>query len=67
MDKKGCRDEMIIATKFTGPQLIQLGDKVIQSNFGGNSTKNIHTSVERSLKNLRTSYIDLVSSDSAAT
>jgi aryl-alcohol dehydrogenase-like predicted oxidoreductase len=61
MELHGRRDEMVIATKFTGSQLMQLGDKVIQSNFGGNSAKNIFTSVERSLKQLKTSYIDLVS------
>ena len=33
----------------------------IKSNFAGNSAKNIYTSVERSLKQLRTSYLDIVS------
>lgn len=61
MEKRGKRDEMVIATKFTGSQTAHLKDQVIQSNFSGNSAKNIYTSVERSLKNLRTKYIDLVS------
>jgi aryl-alcohol dehydrogenase-like predicted oxidoreductase len=60
MEKNNRRDEMVVATKFTGCQYNQLGDKVQQGVFAGNSAKNIHTSVERSLKNLRTSYIDLV-------
>ncbi|KAJ4304496.1 hypothetical protein N0V90_000022 [Kalmusia sp. IMI 367209] len=59
MEARGRRDELIIATKFTGTQYAQLGDKLIQSNFSGNGSKNMHTSVKRSLKNLRTDYIDL--------
>ncbi|PVI02901.1 Aldo/keto reductase [Periconia macrospinosa] len=59
MEQRGNRDEMIIATKFTGSQVYGYGDKVIHSNYGGNSAKNIHTSITRSLKNLRTSYIDI--------
>lgn len=61
MEDRGRRDEMFIATKFTGGQYPHFGDKVIQSNFFGNGSKNIYTSVKRSLKNLRTDYIDLVS------
>jgi aryl-alcohol dehydrogenase-like predicted oxidoreductase len=61
IETRGRRDEIVIATKFTGGQYQDLGDKLIQSNFSGNGTKNIHTSVKRSLKNLRTDYIDLVS------
>jgi len=61
MESRGVRDEIVIATKFTGSQTSELGDKVIQSNYGGNGSKNLHTSIERSLKNLRTSYVDVVS------
>jgi len=60
MESRGKRDEMVIATKFTGSQTSHL-EGLIQSNFGGNSSKNIHSSVERSLRQLQTSYIDLVS------
>ncbi|PVI00624.1 norsolorinic acid reductase [Periconia macrospinosa] len=59
METRGKRDEIVLATKFTGSQTMESWDKKIQSNFGGNSAKNIYTSVERSLKSLRTSYIDL--------
>lgn len=58
MERKKTRDEMVIATKFTGSQTGKEGEK-IQSNFGGNSSKNIFTSIERSLKQLKTTYIDL--------
>lgn len=59
MESRGKRDEMVVATKFTGSQTSHVPG-LLQSNFGGNSAKNIHTSVERSLKHLRTSYIDIV-------
>ncbi|KAF2009274.1 norsolorinic acid reductase, partial [Aaosphaeria arxii CBS 175.79] len=58
MEARGNRDEMVIATKFTGAQRGH-EEGIIQSNFGGNSSKNIHTSIERSLRELKTSYIDL--------
>lgn len=67
MEQRGVRDEMVVATKFTGlqvPKEIDDGKVKMGSNFGGNSAKNIHISVERSLKQLRTSYIDLVSLNS---
>jgi aryl-alcohol dehydrogenase-like predicted oxidoreductase len=60
MESRGNRDEMVIATKFTGSQTAHLGDKVLQTNYGGNAHKNMHTSIERSLKNLKTDYIDVV-------
>jgi|SRR5690242_4705166 len=71
MEDRGRRDEMVIASKFSGMQSVaeqrqkegkseQSG--VIKGNYGGNSAKNIHTSIERSLKNLRTTYLDIVSS-----
>ncbi|ORY14950.1 norsolorinic acid reductase [Clohesyomyces aquaticus] len=58
IEGRGNRDEMVIATKFSGSQTSHIKG-VIQSNFAGNSAKNIHTSIERSLKQLRTSYIDI--------
>jgi aryl-alcohol dehydrogenase-like predicted oxidoreductase len=60
MADRGRRDEMVLATKFTNSYKNYLGDAVQQSNFGGNSTKNLHNSVEASLKKLKTDYIDLV-------
>lgn len=76
MEIRGRRDEMVIATKFTGQQSAaeqrQKEGKykeqgVMKDNYGGNSAKNIHTSVERSLKNLRTTYLDIVRPLSALT
>lgn len=61
MESRGRRDEIVLATKYTAGYKTHLGDGVQQSNFGGNSRKSLHVSVERSLKKLRTDYIDLVS------
>jgi aryl-alcohol dehydrogenase-like predicted oxidoreductase len=63
MELRGVRDEMVVATKFTGMQITERekeGRKAIKSNYAGNSAKNIHISLERSLKQLRTSYVDIV-------
>ena len=54
-----CRDEMVIATKFSSAYRRHEKEK-IQSNFGGNGTKSLRLSVDNSLKRLQTSYIDLL-------
>ncbi|KAL8840044.1 MAG: hypothetical protein Q9176_004066 [Flavoplaca citrina] len=60
MESRGRRDEMVIATKYCAPWQLH-GDKLnkILTNFGGSGSKNLRLSVEASLKNLRTDYIDL--------
>ncbi|KAI4178197.1 MAG: hypothetical protein L6R41_008497, partial [Letrouitia leprolyta] len=61
MEERGRRDEMVIATKYCGPWKMHEGtNHMIQSNFGGGASKNLHVCVEASLKKLRTSYIDLL-------
>jgi aryl-alcohol dehydrogenase-like predicted oxidoreductase len=47
------RDKAVIATKFT------FGVEPGNPNAGGNGRKNIYTSVEASLRRLRTDYLDL--------
>ncbi|KAF3762191.1 Aldo/keto reductase [Cryphonectria parasitica EP155] len=61
MTARDNRDEMVIATKFTGPFVgPQVNKKgIIKSNLGGNSTKSMKLSLEYSLKRLRTTYIDV--------
>lgn len=59
MAKTGLRDEIVLATKYTAVYK-GLHDKKMRSNYGGNSAKSLHVSVEDSLKKLQTSYIDLV-------
>lgn len=53
------RDEMVIATKYSTPYRKHEKEK-IQSNFGGNGTKSLRISVDNSLKQLQTSYIDIL-------
>lgn len=60
MEKRGIRDQMVLATKYTTPYRMGKGDKEIIINTGGNGTKSLKTSVAVSLKNLRSDYIDLV-------
>jgi aryl-alcohol dehydrogenase-like predicted oxidoreductase len=59
LTSRDCRDEMVIATKFSSAYRKHENAK-IQSNFGGNGTKSMRVSVENSLKNLKTGYVDLL-------
>lgn len=61
-EKRGVRDQMVIATKFSSGFMRYRRDEVPlhQSNFTGNSAKSLHVSVRQSLKNLRTDYIDIL-------
>ena len=58
--KTGRRDEMVLATKYSMAYKNESEPTLLRSNFGGNSAKSLHVSVEASLKKLQTSYIDLV-------
>ena len=51
---------MVIATKYTNAYRNELAGKEIIVNTVGNGSKSLPTSLEASLKNLQTSYIDLV-------
>ncbi|KAL0563751.1 putative aryl-alcohol dehydrogenase aad14 [Marasmius crinis-equi] len=59
-EKRGIRDQLFIATKYT--TLWKRADpKIVQKiNFIGNNVKNMHMAVNASLKKLRTDYIDLL-------
>lgn len=63
MEKRQNRDEIFLATKYTSPHLDRPGDRYenhgIGVNFAGNHKKSMKHSIERSLKKLRTEYIDL--------
>ncbi|TFK39034.1 Aldo/keto reductase [Crucibulum laeve] len=58
--KRGIRDQLFIATKYTTNY--KQRDPSIQQRimYVGNNAKSLHISVEASLKKLRTSYIDLL-------
>ncbi|KAK0439141.1 NADP-dependent oxidoreductase domain-containing protein [Armillaria borealis] len=59
-EKRGIRDQLVIATKYTS-NFKRGNDAIAQKvNYVGNSTKSLHLSVEASLKKLRTSYIDIL-------
>ncbi|KAJ5114077.1 hypothetical protein N7456_002611 [Penicillium angulare] len=59
MEKRGVRDEMILATKYTSPYVLHDKSK-IQANYIGNNAKSLKLSVEASLRKLKTDYIDLL-------
>ncbi|KAI3317412.1 aldo/keto reductase [Xylariaceae sp. AK1471] len=61
MKKRGVRDQMVIATKYTtnwGARAEPSNGNII--NYQGNGTKSLHVSVNRSLQKLQTDYIDLL-------
>ncbi|KAI0466825.1 norsolorinic acid reductase [Xylaria cf. heliscus] len=59
MKKRGVRDQMVIATKYTTNYRANRDDEIL-INFQGNGTKSLHVSVNRSLQKLQTDYIDLL-------
>lgn len=59
-EKRGIRDQLVIATKFTTCFRAGHGDKEILINTTGNGTKSLSLSLKASLKKLRTTYIDIL-------
>ncbi|KAH9041001.1 NADP-dependent oxidoreductase domain-containing protein [Lactarius pseudohatsudake] len=59
-EKRGIRDQLVIATKYTTNYKRGQESNIRMVNYSGNSTKSLHISVEASLKKLRTTYIDLL-------
>ncbi|KAF7541864.1 hypothetical protein G7054_g212 [Neopestalotiopsis clavispora] len=59
MTARGNRDQLIVATKYSGSYRRAHSDE-IQSNFVGNGSKSMRLSVEASLRKLQTTYIDLL-------
>ncbi|KAK0432462.1 NADP-dependent oxidoreductase domain-containing protein [Armillaria borealis] len=60
VEKRGIRDQVVIATKYT--MNFKRGNDSIQQkvNYTGNGNKALHISVKSSLKKLRTDYIDIL-------
>ncbi|KAL0059402.1 putative aryl-alcohol dehydrogenase aad14 [Marasmius tenuissimus] len=59
-EKRGIRDQLFIATKYTTHYKKSDNNITQKVNFVGNNKKNMHLSVNASLKKLRTDYIDLL-------
>lgn len=59
MAKRGIRDQMVIATKYT-TNFTAGRPNGVMANFQGNGSKSLHISVEASLKKLKTDYIDIL-------
>jgi aryl-alcohol dehydrogenase-like predicted oxidoreductase len=59
---RGLKSRALIRLQFTSNYYSGDGPKTIKSNYTGNNTKSMFISVEASLKKLKTSYIDIVSS-----
>jgi aryl-alcohol dehydrogenase-like predicted oxidoreductase len=61
MEKRGVRDQMVVATKYgAGYRAYNRENEPLQSNFAGASAKSMHISVRESLRKLRTDYIDIL-------
>ncbi|KAJ2970023.1 hypothetical protein NQ176_g8378 [Zarea fungicola] len=60
MKKRGNRDEMVIATKYTTAFRPETGEASIKINLNGCGTKSLQASVKASLQRLQTDYIDLL-------
>lgn len=60
MKKRGVRDQIVLATKYSSAFRAGHGDKEIIANTVGNGAKSLRVSLENSLRNLQTSYVDLV-------
>ncbi|KAI2621271.1 norsolorinic acid reductase [Hypoxylon sp. NC1633] len=59
MKKRGNRDQMVIATKYTSNFRASHPEE-LNINNQGNGTKSMHVSVNASLRKLQTDYIDLL-------
>ncbi|KAI5119358.1 hypothetical protein M0805_008514 [Coniferiporia weirii] len=59
-EKRGIRDQLAIATKYSTNYKRGRDDINNKVNFTGNNGKSLKLSVEESLKKLRTSYIDIL-------
>lgn len=60
MKKRGVRDQMVVATKYTTNFAAGPDHPHVMANFGGNNSKSMALSVKSSLRNLQTDYIDLL-------
>ncbi|RSH88725.1 hypothetical protein EHS25_002952 [Saitozyma podzolica] len=62
MEKRGIRNDIVLATKYTSHRLNRAYSTYpgIGVNYAGNHKKSLRTSLDASLKKLRTDYIDIL-------
>jgi len=60
MAERGNRDQVVIATKYTGDYRSHALGRGKTPNHGGNHRRSLHMSVRDSLKKLQTDYIDIL-------
>jgi aryl-alcohol dehydrogenase-like predicted oxidoreductase len=60
MAARANRDQLVLATKFTGPHRNTDQDIAVRVNYGGNGAKSLRLTLEDSLKRLRTTYLDIL-------
>ncbi|QUC17310.1 uncharacterized protein UV8b_01551 [Ustilaginoidea virens] len=60
MRKRGNRDEMVVATKYTTNFRDGPDQPRIMANFTGNGTKSLRVSLDASLRKLQTDYVDIL-------
>ncbi|KAJ7777361.1 NADP-dependent oxidoreductase domain-containing protein [Mycena metata] len=59
-EKRDIRDQLVIATKYTNNTMRGNNAIAQRALYVGNNIKSMHSSVEASLKRLRTSYVDIL-------
>ncbi|KAF9005389.1 arylalcohol dehydrogenase [Hymenopellis radicata] len=59
-EKRGIRDQLVIATKYTMNYKSRDANIKQSINYIGNNVKSMHISVKESLRKLRTDYIDIL-------
>ncbi|CCM02031.1 uncharacterized protein FIBRA_04107 [Fibroporia radiculosa] len=59
MESRGVRDQMVVATKYT-TNFKRAANIPQKTSYVGNNMKSLHISVETSLRQLRTTYIDIL-------
>ncbi|KAI1329323.1 norsolorinic acid reductase [Xylariaceae sp. FL0255] len=59
MKKRGNRNQIVLATKYTTNYMAGLTGSHVMANFSGNGTKSMVLSLEASLQKLQTSYVDI--------
>ncbi|KAK0184923.1 Aldo/keto reductase [Armillaria mellea] len=60
MQSRGIRDQIVLATKYTGNYKYRKPSIKHQVNYAGNHAKSLNVSVTESLRKLRTTYIDIL-------